>query len=286
MVPVHSPQELARAWESASAIARRSFGEPALYLEKLIDKPRHIEFQFLADRYGNVRALYERDCSVQRRHQKVLEEARAPGLEQEFVDAMAHRLESILARIGYDVIGTVEMLYTPEDGFSFLEVNTRLQVEHAVTEEITGVDIVAAQIRLAAGEALDEVLPAHIPAQGHAIEARIYAEDPRRFFPSPGTLTCFEMPTGAGIRVETGYVAGCQVPRHYDPLVAKIIATGADRKQALDTLRQALLRCRVEGIKTNIPFLLRTLEHPDYLDGNLDIGIVERVLANAEPVLR
>lgn len=283
MVPVACAQDLPQAWTSATAIAQRSFGQACLYLEKLIDRPRHIEFQFLADRYGNVRALFERDCSVQRRHQKVLEETRAPAIDTAMLDSMAAQLAQILGSIGYDVIGTVEMLYTPEDGFSFLEVNTRLQVEHAVTEETTGIDIVAAQIRLAAGERLDDVLPASVASQGHAIEARVYAEDPKRLFPSPGTLQRFELPAGVGLRVETGYAAGCQVPRFYDPLLAKVIATGHGRAQALQRLRDALGNFHVEGIKTNIPFLLRALDFPDYVQGNLDIRIVERLLTQGEP---
>ncbi|MGE8604469.1 acetyl-CoA carboxylase biotin carboxylase subunit [Bordetella trematum] len=280
MIPVASPEALADAWASASAIAQRSFGQASLYLEKLIERPRHIEFQFLADRHGQVRALFERDCSVQRRHQKVLEESRAPGIEAAELDAMAAQLEQILGGIGYDVIGTVEMLYTPQAGFSFLEVNTRLQVEHAVTEQTTGIDIVAAQIRLAAGERLEAVLPETPVSRGHAIEARIYAEDPRRFFPSPGRLTRFEPPAGPGIRLETGYAEGCQVPRFYDPLLAKLIASGETRAQALQRLREALKAFAVEGVKTNIPFLLQVLDSPDYIEGRLDIGLAARVLAD------
>lgn len=282
MVPVHNEDELPAAWASAQAVAKRSFGESGLYLEKLVQRPRHIEFQFLADRHGNVAALYERDCSVQRRNQKVLEEARAPDISPEILDKMAQRLRSILATTGYDVIGTVEMLYTPEDGFSFLEVNTRLQVEHAVTEQITGVDIVAAQIRLAAGQSLSEVLPGVIRSSGHAVQARIYAEDPRRFLPSPGTLTRFDMPSMDGIRVETGYAAGCEVPRFYDPLLAKIIATGGDRDEALARLRDALSATFVDGVKTNIPFVLRALEDPEYQAGVLDVEIVGRILSRPE----
>ncbi len=280
MMPVAGPHGLEAAWRTASAVSQRCFGEASLYLEKLIERPRHIEFQFLADRHGNVRALFERDCSVQRRHQKVLEETRAPHVETAVLDAMARKLEGMLGKAGYDVIGTVEMLYTPETGFSFLEVNTRLQVEHAITEQITGVDIVAAQIRLAAGERLDEVLPQSVLARGHAIQARVYAEDPKRFFPSPGLLQRFEAPVGDGVRVETGYAAGCEVPRFYDPLVAKVIATGADRDEALSILRDALSRFRIDGIKTNIPFLLQALDFPEYVDGQLDITIVDRILAS------
>lgn len=282
MVPVYDEAELDGAWASAQAVAKRSFGQASLYLEKLVQRPRHIEFQFLADRQGNVVALHERDCSVQRRNQKVLEEARAPGLPEAVLNEMAERLRAILSRTGYDVIGTVEMLYTPEDGFSFLEVNTRLQVEHAVTEQITGVDIVAAQIRLAAGQTLADVLFRQPEPQGHAVQARIYAEDPRRFLPSPGTLSRFDMPRLEGIRVETGYAAGCEVPRFYDPLLAKIIATGKDRQEALARLRDAMTATCVEGVKTNIPFILRALDDPEYRAGALDVEIVGRILARPE----
>ncbi|WP_237173971.1 acetyl-CoA carboxylase biotin carboxylase subunit [Paracandidimonas lactea] len=282
MVPVHHEDDLPAAWSSAMAIAQRSFGQSGLYLEKLVERPRHIEFQFLADRHGNVALLHERDCSVQRRNQKVLEEARAPGLPPQVLNEVGEQLRGILARTGYDVIGTVEMLYTPETGFSFLEVNTRLQVEHAVTEQITGVDIVAAQIRLAAGQPLSQVLPTPPAARGHAIQARIYAEDPRRFLPSPGTLSRFNMPQMPGIRVETGYAAGCIVPRHYDPMLAKIIATGDTRQQALAQLQAALAATDIAGVKTNVPFLLRALDHTDYRNGRLDVEIVGRILATPE----
>ena len=201
---------------------------------------------------------------MQRRNQKVVEEATAPGIAREAVEQMAARLENILSGIGYDVIGTVEMLYTPSTGFTFLEVNTRLQVEHAVTEQVTGIDIVAAQIRLAAGERLDAVLPAQIACTGHAIEARIYAEDPVRFFPSPGVMTTFEKPTGEGIRVETGYGEGSRISTFYDPMIAKVIAHAEDRESAIARLRDALQAFHVSGVKTNIPFVLRILDDEDF----------------------
>ena len=264
MLPVRHRDEVAGAWRQAQSTATKAFGNAQLYFETLIEQPRHIEFQFLADRYGNVRCLFERDCSVQRRHQKVIEEATAPGIAREAVEQMAARLENILSGIGYDVIGTVEMLYTPSTGFTFLEVNTRLQVEHAVTEQVTGIDIVAAQIRLAAGERLDAVLPAQIACTGHAIEARIYAEDPVRFFPSPGVMTTFEKPTGEGIRVETGYGEGSRISTFYDPMIAKVIAHAEDRESAIARLRDALQAFHVSGVKTNIPFVLRILDDEDF----------------------
>ncbi len=280
MLPAHDAPQLEAAWSKASGIAAKYFGTAELYLEKLIEAPRHIEFQVLADRHGEVRVLFERDCSVQRRHQKVVEEARPAGIPAQALADMRQLLAGLLARTGYDVIGTVEMLYTPQHGFVFLEMNTRLQVEHAVTEEITGIDIVEAQIRLAAGERMREVLPAEPVARGHAIEARIYAEDPVRFLPSPGRLDRFEMPQGEGLRVETGYAKGCSVTPFYDPMVAKLVAHGSDRTQAIARLRQALAQTRIEGVKTNIPFIERILGHADFLDLRIDTGIAQRVLAH------
>lgn len=264
MLPVRHRDEVAGAWRQAQSMATKAFGDAQLYFETLIEQPRHIEFQFLADRYGNVRCLFERDCSVQRRNQKVIEEAVAPGIPRDAVEQMASRLENILSNIGYNVIGTVEMLYTPSTGFTFLEVNTRLQVEHAVTEQITGIDIVAAQIRLAAGGRLDAVLPAQLKCKGHAIEARIYAEDPVRFFPSPGVMNTFKTPVGEGIRVETGYSEGSRISTFYDPMIAKVIAHAANRDSAITRLRDALQAFQVIGVKTNIPFVLQILEDEDF----------------------
>ncbi len=279
MLPVQSPADLAPALERARSLASRSFGDAEVYLERLLQRPRHIEFQILADRYGAVRHVYERDCSVQRRHQKIVEEACAPGLPREDVDGMAGRIEKILATIGYDNIGTVETLYDADVGFSFLEMNTRLQVEHAVTEEVTGLDLVAAQIRLAAGARLSDVLPDQISLDGHAVEARVYAEDPRRFLPSPGPLKVFRPPSGAGIRVETGYAEGGSVTPFYDPMIAKVIARGATRDQALDTLAVALENFVIEGVKTNIPFVLALLADDEFRSGRVHTSTTNDVLA-------
>ncbi|CAM4389703.1 acetyl/propionyl/methylcrotonyl-CoA carboxylase subunit alpha [Bordetella muralis] len=279
MLPANGPHDIETQWARARDMAQRSFGRADLYLEKLLQEPRHVEFQFLADRYGNVRCLYERDCSTQRRHQKVIEEAPAPGIDRAALDAMSTQLQAILGGLGYDVIGTVEMLYTPDTGFSFLEVNTRLQVEHAVTEQVTGVDIVVAQLRLAAGERLDTVLDSVPVPMGHAVQARVYAEDPVRFFPSPGMLTRFELPAMSGVRVETGYAAGCRVSSHYDPLVAKVIAHAATRAGAIDLLERALSEFRIEGIKTNIPFVMQVLADADFRAGRVSTGMASRVLA-------
>lgn len=282
MLPLEGPHDAEAQWARARTIAERSFGRSDLYLEKLLRNPRHVEFQFLADRHGQVRCLYERDCSTQRRHQKVLEEAPAPALDRAAVQAMAARLASILAGMGYDVIGTVEMLYTPETGFSFLEINTRLQVEHAVTEEVTGVDMVAAQIRLAAGERMEVVLAQVPPLDGHAVEARVYAEDPVRFLPSPGVLRAFAPPALEGVRVETGYAEGCRVSSHYDPMVAKVIAHGPTRAAALQRLQAALEQFHIEGVKTNIPFVLRVLADDRFRAGDVSTGMAQRILDQAE----
>lgn len=280
MLPVRHADEVAGALRQAGSVASKAFGSAQLYFETLIESPRHIEFQFLADRYGNVRCLHERDCSIQRRNQKVLEEANAPHIPRAEAERMGQRLESILSGVGYDVIGTVEMLYTPGTGFTFLEVNTRLQVEHAVTEEVTGIDIVAAQIRLAAGEPLNTVLPAQIQCHGHSIEARIYAEDPVRFFPSPGMLTSFEPPRAPGIRVETGYCAGTRVSTFYDPMIAKVIAHGENRSQAIARLACALKAFHIGGVKTNIPFVLRILEDEEFVAARLHTQLGSLIATN------
>ncbi|KAA0910426.1 acetyl/propionyl/methylcrotonyl-CoA carboxylase subunit alpha [Pusillimonas sp. ANT_WB101] len=279
MLPLYNTGQIDTEWERARAIAERSFGRTDLYLEQLLRAPRHIEFQFLADKYGGVRCIFERDCSTQRRHQKVLEEAPAPLLDRAVVSKMGKQLEEILAALAYDVIGTVEMLYTPERGFSFLEMNTRLQVEHAVTEEVTGIDMVTSQIRLAAGESIAEVLPNRITLEGHAIEARVYAEDPLRFIPSPGILKEFRPPVMQGIRIETGYEEGARISSYYDPLVAKVIAKAPDRIAAIDKLSTALDAFSILGVKTNIPFIQRVLKDADFRRGVVSTEIVHRILA-------
>lgn len=280
MLPARDETELLKAVAQARSLAQRSFGNAEIYLEKLVQRPRHVEFQVLADRHGQVRHLFERDCSVQRRHQKVLEEAGAPGIPRASVELAAANITRVLADLDYDVIGTVETLYDGE-GFNFLEMNTRLQVEHAVTEEVTGIDIVASQVRLSWGDRLGEVLPDEIALRGHAIEARIYAEDPVRFFPSPGVLRTLRLPAGPGIRVETGYAEGCEVTPWYDPMIAKVIARAATRDAAIALLLEALEATVVEGVKTNIPFIRQVLQSPDFSRGHVHTGLGAEVLANA-----
>ncbi|GGB22831.1 biotin carboxylase [Tistrella bauzanensis] len=279
MLAARDPAELDKAIDRARTMAARSFGSAQIYLERLMERPRHVEFQILADGRGGAICLSERDCSVQRRHQKVIEEAVAPGLNRAEVTALGARLAGILGRLGYDNLGTVEMLWDREVGFAFLEVNTRLQVEHAVTEAVTGVDIVAAQIRLAYGEVLDRIVPQPPAINGHAVQARIYAEDPVRFLPSVGVLNRFRLPRPDGVRIYSGYCEGGRVTPFYDPLVAKVIAHGETRDAALDRLDAALAGVEIEGIKTNIPFLRRALAHPAFRRGQVHTGLAADILA-------
>jgi acetyl-CoA carboxylase biotin carboxylase subunit len=282
MIAATDGQSLAEAVRRARSLAERSFGNGEVYLEQLFVRPRHIEFQILADRHGNVRHLFERDCSVQRRHQKVIEEAAAPGLAPGEANEVGDRVVRLLAKLGYDVIGTVEMLRGNDGSYSFLEMNTRLQVEHAVTEAITGLDLVQAQIRLAGGERLDAVLPEPVVPSGHAVELRVYAEDPVRFIPSPGKLEVFRLPQGPGVRVETGYGQGNTISPFYDPMIAKIIVHGRDRAAAIALAQQAIAATEIVGVKTNLPFLERMLAHEPWRQGDLHTGLVQDVLDAAK----
>jgi len=279
MIAVYKPEELAAAVERAASLAERGFANAEVYLERLVERPRHVEIQVLGDSTGAVRHLFERDCSVQRRHQKIIEEAPAPAIAREHVERLAAQVAQVLGRIGYDNIGTVEMLMGPDGQFSFLEMNTRLQVEHGVTEEVTGVDLVAAQLRSAAGESLSEILPARIAMDGHAIQARVYAEDSKRFFPSPGPLQRFRPPRGEGIRVETGYREGQQVTAHYDPLLAKVIAHAPTRQAAISRLVEALEAFEIQGVKNNVPALVAILRSDEFRSGRVHTGLAAEVLA-------
>jgi acetyl-CoA carboxylase biotin carboxylase subunit len=249
-----------------------------VYLEKLFEKPRHVEFQVLGDQHGNVAHLFERDCSTQRRNQKVIEEAPGPKLPRDKVNAVAAHITGIMQKIGYDNIGTVEMLMGADGSFNFLEMNTRLQVEHGVTEEITGVDLVRAQIRSAAGERLSDILPQPIQVQGHAIQARVYAEDPKNFFPSPGKLNVFRPPVDAAVRVETGYAEGRDVTPHYDPMIAKVIVHAATREAAIDKLVDALTAFEIQGLKHNIPAVIAVLQSEPFRAGEVHTGLIPEVL--------
>jgi acetyl-CoA carboxylase biotin carboxylase subunit len=274
MLPVRNEGELAAAIEKASSLAMRGFGNGDVYLERLLERPRHIEFQVLGDRHGGLRHLFERDCSVQRRNQKVIEESPAPFLPRATLGELADRVAANLRTLGYDSIGTVEMLMGSDGTFTFLEMNTRLQVEHGVTEEVCGIDLVAAQIRSAAGEKIAAILPDEIAIRGHAIEARICAEDPVKFFPSSGRLDTFRFPDGPGIRVETGYGEGRTVTPFYDSLLAKLIVHAPTRPVAVNGLIAALESTEIAGVKTNIPAILRLLRAPSFQDGPFDTGLV------------
>ncbi|WP_135552705.1 acetyl-CoA carboxylase biotin carboxylase subunit [Paenibacillus cymbidii] len=279
MLPVYAEEELEKQLERARSLASKAFADGDVYLEKYLERPRHIEFQLLGDARGAVCHLFERDCSVQRRHQKVIEEAHAPNMERGELNAMADRVAEVLRGIGYDNIGTVEMLRGADGTFRFLEMNTRLQVEHAVTEEITGIDLVAAQIKSAAGLPLGEIIPGPVAARGHAIEVRIYAEDPVRFLPSPGKLELFRPPHAERVRVETGYAEGMSVTPYYDPMVAKVIVQGETRAACIERMAEALRQFEVRGIKTNISFLLRMLESELFRCGDVHTGLVQELLA-------
>ena len=278
MLPARTDAELLGAVERATSMAQRGFASGEVYLERLVERPRHIEFQVLGDRHGAVAHLFERDCSVQRRHQKIIEEAPAPGVDRAVINTLSDRIAATLQSMGYDNIGTVEMLLGPDGEFSFLEMNTRLQVEHGVTEEVTGIDLVAAQIRAAAGEQLADILPAPIALTGHAVQARVYAEDPVRFLPSPGRLAIFRPPED--VRVETGFAEGMTVTPHYDPMLAKVIVHAATREQAIDRLMTALRTFRIEGVKHNIPALLEILASAEFRAGHVHTGLVAEVRAN------
>jgi acetyl-CoA carboxylase biotin carboxylase subunit len=276
MLPARDEAELMTAVERSRSMAERGFGNAEVYLERLIERPRHIEIQVLGDLHGALTHLYERDCSTQRRNQKVIEEAPAPGLARPRAREVAGKIAAITRKMGYDNIGTVEMLMGADGAFSFIEMNTRLQVEHGVTEEVTGVDLVHAQIRSAAGDKLRDIVPPKIVLSGHAIQARVYAEDPKNFFPSPGVLKVFRPPRG--VRVETGYAEGREVTPHYDPMIAKVIAHAPTRERAIERLIEALTAFEIQGPKVNIPAVLAVLRSEAFRAGEVHTGLIKEVL--------
>ncbi len=279
---VRNKRELLPNFRTARAEAEQAFGSPNVYIEKLIERPRHIEFQVLGDSHGRVIHLGERECSLQRRHQKVLEESPSVALDPATRDKIGGLVVKALERIGYSGAGTVEFLREESGNLYFIEMNARIQVEHPVTEMVTGVDLVKSQIRLAAGEKLCEVV-GPFDFRGHAIECRINAEDPDTFVPSPGRITTFRVPGGPGIRVDTAAYADAVIPPYYDSLIAKLIAYGRDRAEAIIRMQVALDGFVVEGVKTTIPLHKRILAHPDFVAGKLDTHFLERVgLAEAK----
>jgi acetyl-CoA carboxylase biotin carboxylase subunit len=282
---VHAPEELKSALEGARSEAERSFGDSEVYLEKAIVNPRHIEMQVLADEHGNTVYLGERECSLQRRHQKVVEEAPSPMVDPDMRRKMGEVAVRVARAAGYTNAGTVEFLVDQQKNFYFLEMNTRLQVEHPVTEFVTGLDLVHLQIRIAAGERLPFTQD-QVQIRGHAIECRIYAEDPdNNYFPSPGKITLLLVPSGPGIRSDSGMYEGWTVPLDYDPLLAKLIAYATDRDQAIGRLTRALNEYFVGGIKTNISLFRRILSDADFRAASIDTGFLDRLLTpkRAEP---
>jgi acetyl-CoA carboxylase biotin carboxylase subunit len=274
---VHSEAALLNAISLTRAEAAAAFANDAVYMEKYLENPRHIEFQVLADTHGNAIHLGERDCSVQRRHQKVIEEAPAPGISERVRRRMGERCVEACLEVGYRGAGTFEFLY--QDGeFFFIEMNTRVQVEHPITELVTGVDVVVEQIRIAAGQPL-AIRQSDVVVRGHAIECRINAEDPETFFPSPGPVTLYHPPGGPGIRVDSHVYTGYRVPPYYDSLIGKLIAYGPDREIAQARMRTALGEVVIEGIKTNVPLHQRLLEDSAYLEGGVNIHFLEKLLA-------
>ena len=277
---VHRLEDLKSALEGAQSEAQRSFGDSEVYIEKAIINPRHIEMQVLADEHGNTVYLGERECSIQRRHQKVLEESPSPIVDPDMRRRMGEVAVRVAKAAAYTNAGTVEFLVDQQKNFYFLEMNTRLQVEHPVTELITGLDLVHLQVRIAAGERLP-FTQEDVRIRGHAIECRIYAEDPdNNYFPSPGTITLLLAPSGPGIRRDSGMYEGWKVPIDYDPLLAKLIGYGTDREQAASRLVRALNEYFVGGIKTNISLFRRILNDADFQAGKLDTGYLDRLLKN------
>jgi acetyl-CoA carboxylase biotin carboxylase subunit len=269
------PEDFARSFQLARSEALSAFGSGDVYVEKYLARPRHIEFQILGDQYGNVIHLGERDCSVQRRHQKLIEEAPSPAVTPELREAMGEAAVRGAKAIDYVGAGTIEMLLNEDRSFYFMEMNTRIQVEHPVTEMLTGVDLVKEQIRVAAGERLSiDELP---PIRGHVIECRVNAEDPaRNFQPSPGRIATFHPPGGPGVRLDTHVYAGYTVPPYYDSLLAKLIVQGRDREEALRRMQMALESFIIEGVTTTIPFLARVMTNERFRSGDVDTKFLER----------
>ncbi|MCB9794185.1 MAG: acetyl-CoA carboxylase biotin carboxylase subunit [Alphaproteobacteria bacterium] len=275
---VHGPDALQAGFREASAESQAAFGNGELYMERLIEEGRHIEFQVLVDAFGNAVHLGERECSIQRRHQKLIEESPSPAVSPEQRAEMGALVAGIAARAGYRSAGTIEMLRDPTGALYFMEMNTRLQVEHPVSELVTGFDLVEQQLRVAANQPLSFTQD-DVRFQGHAIEVRINAEDPARGFqPTPGRISRLELPRGEGLRVDTHLRPGDRVSPHYDSMVCKLIAHGADRTQALERMRAALAACRIEGVSTTIPVHQKVLADPAFIAGDYHTGSLTRIL--------
>jgi acetyl-CoA carboxylase, biotin carboxylase subunit len=275
---VRKQEELLAAYETARSEAQQAFGTPDVYAERFIDNPRHIEFQVLGDQHGKIIHLGERECSIQRRHQKLIEESPSPVLDPKVRKEMGAKVVKALQKVGYTNAGTVEFLMDQDGSIYFIEMNTRIQVEHPVTEFVTGADLIKAQIRIAAGEKLDDAV-GEIHFSGHAIECRINAEDPETFVPSAGRITTFQAPGGTGVRVDSAAYADAVIPPYYDSMIAKLIVKGRDRAEAIGRMKRALEMFVIEGIKTSIPLHRRILADPDFAAGRFDTHFIERLFA-------
>ncbi len=274
------PEDLQNAYDTARNEADRAFGDATLYLEKYLQRPRHIEFQILADSHGRVIHLGERECSIQRRHQKIIEEAPSVALDPDLRAEMGRAAVAAARAAKYENAGTVEFLLDEDGSFYFMEMNTRIQVEHPVTELVTGVDLVIEQLRIAAGKPISVAKRKQVKPKGHAIEFRINAEDPETFAPSPGRITHFSIPSGPGVRLDTHVYGGYMVPPFYDSLVAKLLVYGKDRHEAIARGRRALSMLKIEGIKTSVSLHERILESDDFKAGRLDTHFMERFLTD------
>ena len=274
---VRNPGELPNALRTAQREAEAAFGNGDVYIEKYLENPRHIEFQIIGDHHGNVVHLGERECSIQRRHQKLIEESPSPALSDKIRKKMGSVVVDAAKAVQYTNAGTFEFLMDPEGRFYYMETNTRLQVEHPVTEMVTGIDIVKEQIRIAAGERLS-FKQSEVTFTGHSIECRVNAEDPETFAPSPGTIHAFSVPGGPGVRIDTFAHAECTVPPYYDSMIAKIIVHGRDRQEAIARMRRVLEMTVIEGIKTSVPLHLKILNEADFHAGRLNTGFMDRFM--------
>lgn len=274
---INSENELIAAFESAQSEAKSSFGEGSLYIEKYLRKPRHIEFQILGDTHGNIIHLGERECSIQRRYQKLIEESPSPALNPRLRKRIAEMALRGAQAVGYYSAGTIEFLLDQDNNFYFNEMNTRIQVEHTVTEMLLRIDLIKEQIRIAAGEPLS-FSQSNLHIRGSSIEARIYAEDPETMNPSPGIITAFNIPKGPGVRVDTAAHEGCWISPYYDPLIAKIVVYGNDRQEAIQRLKRALESLIIEGIKTNIPLHLKVINDPAFIRGETHTHFLDKFL--------
>ncbi|HEX2709839.1 MAG TPA: acetyl-CoA carboxylase biotin carboxylase subunit, partial [Candidatus Deferrimicrobium sp.] len=272
---VHSPASFINAFLTAQSEALSAFGVPDVYIEKYFDNARHVEVQVMGDRHGNVIHLGDRDCSIQRRHQKLLEESPAPALPARVRNRMWKAAVDAAVSVKYDSVGTVEFLYVPDGEFHFLEMNTRIQVEHTVTEMVTGIDIVREQIRIADGKKL-RYAQKDVPMRGHAIEVRINAEDPETFLPFPGPIHTCIFPGGFGVRVDTAIYPGYVVPSTYDSLLGKLIVHGDDRNEAIMRMRRALDEVRIEGVRTTVPFHKKMMVNSDFVEARLSTNFLEK----------